>query len=159
MVLCKINVWPHLRRCLLGSWMIIQEITYVAPAEKIKPRSKQWRTPLSRAPGRFTPVTASFNQDLVCKTMKMAHNADSIACTCLRLPVNAFLKISKPSTKENRKVRAVFSVLSDGGDTFIEVRVQAVRVKLRPLAAVRLTLALYLSLGYRPILLRCLIRL
>ena len=28
------------------------------------------------------------------------------------------------------------------GDTFIEVRVQAVRLKLRPLAAVRLTLAL-----------------
>ena len=29
-----------------------------------------------------------------------------------------------------------------GGDTFIEARVQAVRLKLRPLAAVRLTLAL-----------------
>ena len=44
--------------------------------------------------------------------MKMTRNADSLACTCLRLPGNALLKIVKPSTKETREVRAVFCVVS-----------------------------------------------
>ena len=35
----------------------------------------------------------------------------SLACTCLRLPGNALLKIFKPSTKETRDVRVVFCVV------------------------------------------------
>ena len=112
MVLCKINVWHHLRRYVVASWMIIQEMTYVEPAER-RPRSERWRTPLSRAPGRFTSVTAFLVKlDTLCRTMKMTRNADSLACTCLRLPGNALLKIVKPSTKETREVRAVFCVVS-----------------------------------------------
>jgi hypothetical protein len=33
-LLCKINVWHHLRRYLVLSWMIIQEMPYVEPTEK-----------------------------------------------------------------------------------------------------------------------------
>ena len=112
MVLCQTNVWHHLGRYLVASWMIIQEMTYVEPAEKTA-IGTMGNSPLTSA-WKFTSVTAflvKLNQ--VCKTMKMTRNADSLACTCLRSPGNyALLKISKPSTKETREVRAVFSVVS-----------------------------------------------
>ena len=63
----------------------------------------------------FSIVTAFLVKlDTLCRTMKMTRNAASLAslaCTCLRLPGNALLKIFKPSTKETRDVRVVFCVV------------------------------------------------